>query len=133
MVDKKIRKDLTEKEKWIIITLFFIAKWDLDRIRQVEELKRPNGKKITKDILERWIERYAIFNNVDKAKKSGRPSAETPEKKLEIKDTILANPKKSYAKVTNHMELKVDRRTVNNYALKMGISKLYILKTKLKY
>lgn len=99
----------------------------IEYIQNLEQLKSKNGKKIRRDKLMYWIDRINQTGSCEPKKKKGRPSVISINKRNKILSAIKEDDEITYPELVRKFKLNCSPKTVNNLALKNGISKFLII------
>lgn len=113
------RPNLSDEKRTYIKFMYVHLKWDADQIR-----KHPSVAPIQKRTVVYWIERIEQTGSVDRIKQKGAKRILNRNQESELVKYVERNNQKSYAQVKIDTKINCTPRTVNNYALRNGISKL---------
>lgn len=119
----RFKCNITEKQKNLIEFLYTENGLSAEEIRNHHRLRREDGSKILKKTVIYWLERFKKTGEMNTMKRSGRPRVFDEEKEKKLIEYISTNSKKNYQMVKRTEGLMCTRRTINNYALRNGISK----------
>ena len=120
------RPNLTEYQRNIIRFCHSNGK-TVDEIRSLKELARLDGSKPQKRTVTQWIARLTGTGDVQPKKMTGRARKLNRVNEAKVVEYIDRNPKVDYSRVaarfTKKFKFDCDRRMINQYALRNGISK----------
>lgn len=119
----RFKCNITLKQKFLIEFLHTQNGLNAEEIRNHPDLKREDGSRILKKTVQYWLDRFKKTGEMKQLKRSGRPRVFDEEKEKQLIEYISTNSKKNYQHVKRNKGLACTRRTINNYALRNGISK----------
>ena len=73
--------------------------WSVDRIRDLDQLKRQDDSKIQARTVKFWIQRFEKTGGTETIKRSGRPRKLTESQEQKLIKAIEARPKACYSKM----------------------------------
>lgn len=122
--NKRMRRaNITERQKYLMEFLHTENGLTAEEIRQHKSLIRADGTKILLKTVKYWLERLKKTGEMKTMHRSGRPRFLDDNREKELISYIDNNSKKNYHVIKRNIHLTCTRRTVNNYALRNGISK----------
>ena len=119
----RFKCNITQKQKFLIEFLHTENGLNAEEIRNHDLLRREDGSRILKKTVIYWLDRFKKTGEMNTMKRSGRPRVFDEEKEKNLIEYISTNSKKNYQIVKRTQSLMCTRRTINNYALRNGISK----------
>lgn len=119
------RKNITEKQKHLIEFLHLENGLTAEQIRNHEKLRREDGSRILLKTIKYWLDRLKKTGEMQTKHRSGRPRFLDGGNEQKLLEYINSHSKKNYQFVKLEKNLECTRRTINNYALRNGISMCY--------
>lgn len=124
-MDKKIRNNLTDEQKFLIKHLYVRENQTPEQIMYHPDLVRENGKPCQKRTVDYWINRFVNTGQMKTKNRSGRPKKLNSIQEKKILDYVQKNPKKNYAYIRHRfMFHHCSRLTINRVGLRNGLSNL---------
>lgn len=117
----KKRPNLSEEKRYFIKFMYKYLKWDAEEIYKHPSLNEL-GCKMQKRTVLYWMQRIDTSGSVERIKQKGAKRILNMDEEKQLIDYVIKNNKKSYLEVKIDNKMNCTARTLNNYALKNGIS-----------
>lgn len=117
----KTRPNLSDEIKYYIKFMHKFMKWSPEVIFKHPSLSSSN--KIQKRTVQYWIKRIDETDGIERIKQKGAKRILSANQEKDLVKYIDSNNQKSYNQVKIDTRIDCTPRTVNNYALRNGISK----------